>query len=148
MKPLTGEWVAMAEADLGSAQREFQARKKPNYDLACFLSQQCIEKYLKARLQEASTPFGKTHDLEALLNRLKPIEPLWLAFAPVLKKMSGYAVEFRYPGKSASEIEARDAIKWALHVRELARASLGLPSKPRARRRGGSARPKRKPGRK
>jgi HEPN domain-containing protein len=148
MKPLTGEWVAKAEADLGSAQREFRARSKPNYDLACFLAQQCIEKYLKARLQEASTPFGKTHDLEALLIQLKRIEPFWLALAPVLKKMSGYAVEFRYPGKSASKNEARDAIEWALHVRELARASLGLPTKSRTRRRKVGARRKRKPRRK
>ena len=30
------------------------------YDIICFLSQQCIEKYLKAWLQENSVPFTKT----------------------------------------------------------------------------------------
>jgi hypothetical protein len=34
MKPITPEWVAKAEADLSSAQREYLARKAPNYDLS------------------------------------------------------------------------------------------------------------------
>ena len=66
MKPITKEWIAKAEGDWASALREVRARKKPNYDSACFHAQQCAEKYLKARLQEASTPFGKTHDLVKL----------------------------------------------------------------------------------
>lgn len=35
MKPLTGEWIEKAEADFNSAQREYRARKRPNYDAAC-----------------------------------------------------------------------------------------------------------------
>jgi HEPN domain-containing protein len=50
MKRLTSEWVEKAEADLVSAQPEFRARKQPNYDTTCFFAQQCIEKYMKARL--------------------------------------------------------------------------------------------------
>jgi hypothetical protein len=36
MKPVAREWIAKAEADFLSAQREFRARKHPNYDAACF----------------------------------------------------------------------------------------------------------------
>jgi HEPN domain-containing protein len=50
MKPLTEEWIAKAEGDFTTAQRELRARKSPNFDAACFHTQQCIEKYLKAIL--------------------------------------------------------------------------------------------------
>lgn len=126
MKPLTREWVAKAEADLTSARREHRARKAPNYDAACFFAQQAVEKYLKARLQEASTPFGKTHDLEALLDQLRRLEPAWLSLLPALKRLSAFAVVFRYPGRSASKAESRDAIHHAAQFCALARESLGL----------------------
>lgn len=64
MKPLTREWVEKAEGDFATASRELRARKSPNYDTACFHAQQCIEKYLKARLQEADIAFGRTHNLK------------------------------------------------------------------------------------
>ncbi|MGF1515260.1 MAG: HEPN domain-containing protein [Elainellaceae cyanobacterium] len=67
MKPITREWGNKAEADFATAQREAQVTELPNYDAVCFHSQQCIEKYLKACLQEANIAFGKTHDLVALL---------------------------------------------------------------------------------
>jgi HEPN domain-containing protein len=53
MKPITAEWVIKAEGDWASAQREVRARKHRNHDSACFHAQQCVEKYLKAWLQEA-----------------------------------------------------------------------------------------------
>lgn len=53
MKVSTREWIEKAEADFISAGREYRARKRPNFDAACFFSQQCLEKYLKARLVEA-----------------------------------------------------------------------------------------------
>jgi HEPN domain-containing protein len=67
MKPITREWIRKAEADWNSAGLLFRARKHPNYDGACFHTQECAEKYLKARLEEAGIAFGKTHDLEELL---------------------------------------------------------------------------------
>jgi hypothetical protein len=36
MKPGTGEWIAKAEADFLSANREFRALQNPNYDATCF----------------------------------------------------------------------------------------------------------------
>jgi HEPN domain-containing protein len=63
MTPLTREWVEKAEGDYNSAWLLYRARKTPSYDGACFHAQQCAEKYMKARLQEASIPFRKTHDL-------------------------------------------------------------------------------------
>ena len=68
MKPVTSEWADKAEGDFATAQRELNAPDHPNYDAVCFHAQQCVEKYLKACLQEANVSFRKTHDLSELLN--------------------------------------------------------------------------------
>ena len=70
MNPLTVEWIDKAEGDFTTALRELRARKSPNYDGACFHAQQCVEKYLKARLQESGIAFSKTHNLTVLLDLL------------------------------------------------------------------------------
>ncbi len=128
MKPLTLEWVEKAEGDFASAKRELRARKSPNFDAACFHSQQCIEKYLKARLQEADIPFGKMHDLSALLDLLLPLEPFWDTFRPQLRVLTAYAVEFRYPGQSADEDMARQAVSMCKSIRKVIRKSMGFSS--------------------
>ena len=77
MNPLSLEWIEKAEGDFATVQRELRARKAPNFDAACFHAQQCAEKYLKALLQEANVPFGKTHNLIALLELLLSIDSAW-----------------------------------------------------------------------
>ncbi len=104
--------------------REIRARKRPNYDAACFHAQQAVEKYLKACLQEADIPFGKTHDLSVLLNLLLPLHPLLERLRPALRVLSAYAVEFRYPGASADKSVASGTVRQAL------RESLSLHSAP------------------
>jgi len=94
--PLTLEWIDKAEADLLSALREYRARKNPNYDAACFFSQQCVEKYLKAALIEVSLMPPRTHDLGLLLNQLLPHHPLWSDYREVLEQLTSYTVEYRY----------------------------------------------------
>jgi HEPN domain-containing protein len=126
MKPLTSEWVEKAEADFISAQREFRARKNPNYDAACFFSQQCIEKYIKARLQEADIEFGKIHDLVKLLELVSPAEVLWELYRPTFRPITAYAVNFRYPGENASKEDAAKVLKICRDFRKIARFSLGL----------------------
>lgn len=127
MTPLTQEWVDKAEGDWNVVGRELRARKAPNYDGACFHAQQCVEKYLKARLQEASIAFPMTHNLSALLDLLLPVEPNWDAIRPTLHQLTVYAVAFRYPGSTADREEAKDARKLCALVRSIVRPSLGLP---------------------
>jgi HEPN domain-containing protein len=126
MKPLTLEWIEKAEGDFTSAQREFRAKKFPNYDAACFHAQQCAEKYLKARLQEAGIPFGKTHDLAVLLDSLLQVEPLWDSFRPQLRILTAFAIEFRYPGQSADKEMARQALSICKSIRSTVRMRFGL----------------------
>ena len=126
MKPLTSEWIEKAEGDYHTALRELRARKHPNYDSACFHSQQCVEKYLKGRLQDDGTPFKKTHDLTVLLDLLLPRQPLWDAWRDELGALSDYAVEYRYPGESADKQAAREAVAICKKIRGEVRRSLGL----------------------
>lgn len=127
MKQSTREWVERAEEDWGVAVREARARKIPRYNLACNLAQQCAEKYLKARLEEAGIAFKKTHDLEELLNQILSVEPAWNVFQNDAAYLSSFAVDYRYPGVNATRVTARDAVKSCRNLRQAVRASFGLP---------------------
>ena len=124
MKPLTSEWVTKAEADFTSACREYRARKNPNFDAACFFAQQCIEKYLKARLQEADIRFGKVHDLPYLLDLALSIEPAWQPLREAMEDLTDFAVDLRYPGFSASKDMAKKAVAECKRMRVIFRNAL------------------------
>ena len=126
MKTITLEWLSKAEADWTMARREMRSRKDPSYDGVCFHSQQCAEKYLKARLEEDGIAFSKTHNLVALLALVLPVEPLWIALQPRLNALNTFAVTYRYPGTSATKLEAKNALKDCKEVRGLVRHALGL----------------------
>jgi HEPN domain-containing protein len=126
MKPTTREWVKKAENDFKVASLILRRRKEALPDAACFFCQQCIEKYLKARLLEAGIAFPRTHDLLQLLNACVQIEPLWSAYAEVVDAMSDYAVDFRYPGHSATLREAKAAFKHCQSLRAEVRRALRL----------------------
>ena len=72
MKPITREWVKKAEDDFTVASQILRRRKDIVPDAACFFCQQCVEKYLKARLTEAGIHFPRIHDLLQLLNLCLP----------------------------------------------------------------------------
>lgn len=126
MKPITREWISKAEADWNSAGILFRARKHPDYDGACFHTQQCAEKYVKARLEEAGIAFRKTHDLEKLLNLALSVEPAWSVLGQDLNFLTDFAVDYRYPGGSATKSEAKEAITRCGNVRRVVRRAFGL----------------------
>jgi HEPN domain-containing protein len=126
MNQLTVEWVDKAEGDFSTALREFRVRKSPNYDAVCFHAQQCVEKYLKARLQESGIIFSKTHNLIFLLDLILSIEPTWDIFRQQLLELTAFAVAYRYPGVSADKDTARQALGFCKQVRQEVRLSLGL----------------------
>lgn len=78
----------------------------------CFPAQQCVEKYLKARLQAAGIAFSKTHNLTFLLDLLLPVEPTWDIFRQKLLALTAFAVADRYPGASADQDTARQALNF------------------------------------
>ncbi len=54
MNPLTLKWIEKAEGDYITTQKLLPTTNPRLYDIICFHAQQCIEKYLKAWLQEAT----------------------------------------------------------------------------------------------
>lgn len=126
-KQSTQQWVERAEEDWEVAVPQARALKKPHYNLACNLAQQCAEKYLKAGLEEAGIPILKTHDLIKLLNLILPVEPAWKVLQQDSSSLNAFAVEYRYPGVAATRAMALDAIKSCRHVRNVIRTSFGLP---------------------
>jgi len=127
MTPETIEWIEKAEGDWASLQREVRARKNPNHDAACFHAQQCAEKYLKARLQEANLAFQKTHNLLDLLALVLAVESGWNVLQSDLALLNRYSVDYRYPGKSATKADAKAALVHCRAVRKTVRQSFGLP---------------------
>jgi HEPN domain-containing protein len=137
MNAILREWLEKADEDYTVALREARARRNPAFNAVCFHAQQCIEKYLKAALAQGSKPFQKTHDLDVLLNDCLDRFPLWEAMRDDFKRLSRYAVQFRYPGESADRDEAWLAVRTMKRCREALRATLGVedavPSRPRRR---------------
>ena len=124
MKPLTREWIEKVEGDYEAAGLLLRARRHPNYDASCFHAQQGAEKYMKATLLEAEVPFERTHDLSALLDRLKEINPFWEALRQAATILTDYAVRFRYPGSTADKAMAKNALKACEFIRESVREYL------------------------
>ena len=128
MKPATKEWVSKAEGDLLVATLAMRTRKdrKQIRDAVCYHCQQSAEKYLKGRLVEAGVAFPHTHDLERVLLLTLPLEPLWSALLPAAKFLTDCAVDFRYPGQTATEQAVKTAMRHCKVVRSEVRHSLGL----------------------
>lgn len=132
MNPLTLEWVQKAERDYAAIALH-QGEEDPDFDIICFHAQQCIEKYLKAWLQEADIPLLRSHDLLALLNIIVPTIPSWRTWQSDFLVIAPYAVEFRYPGKSATAENTQHATRICDEVRQAVRSELKFPQNPSER---------------
>jgi HEPN domain-containing protein len=123
MNDVAEEWLEKAEADFGTAQREFAAKPSPNYDAVCFHAQQCIEKLMKGLLINLGNVPPRTHDLATLNDLLSTSNPSWTWPPEDLRLLTRAAVTFRYPGESAEREEAQAAldacIRLRLRLREL-----------------------------
>lgn len=111
------EWVRKAESDLLAAEYLLTLGQE-DYFTAAFHAQQAAEKFLKAFLVRHQIPFGKTHDIEELLElAAKPAAPLrrQLASAGML---TPFGVEFRYPGWQVADLKtAQQAVEEARRLR-------------------------------
>ena len=104
------EWIAKAEEDFQVALSLGRLRRFPAHNSVCFHAQQCLEKYLKALLEHSGCPVRKIYALPSLLDQCAENQPLLIALRPDLVRLSIYAVEFRYPGESATPEDARMAV--------------------------------------
>jgi HEPN domain-containing protein len=97
------------------------------HDETCFHCQQCAEKYLKALLEELGQNIPKTHDLGHLLDLLLRLKTRLHGLRRGLIFLNQFAVDIRYPGKSASRRQAAAAQRWIDKVRHVCRSRLGIP---------------------
>ncbi|MBL7161812.1 MAG: HEPN domain-containing protein [Anaerolineales bacterium] len=102
-------------------------RDVPITDVACFHSQQCAEKYLKAFLQEQRIRFTRTHALFLLLDQCKSVNTEFESIRKYLERLDNYAVATRYPGAKITNEMAQSAISAATRVRTFVRDKLNLP---------------------
>ena len=125
MNATVRDWIAKAEGDLTVARREMGARKSPNFDVVCYLSQQGVEKWMKAVLIGAREVPPKTHDLVVLSDLLARRFPTWSWPLEELRLVSRAAVVYRYPGESAARKDAREILRLALRMRAALKALPG-----------------------
>ena len=90
------KWLIKANNDLKVAENEIRLPPKETVtEAVCFHSQQAVEKFLKAYLITRNIEFGKTHNLEFLLELCikedKEFEEIDVG------NLSFYSVEVRYP---------------------------------------------------
>ena len=84
-------------------------------------------------MEELGHTVPKTHDLDALLTAIASNYPTLRPLRRGLLFLSDFAVDVRYPGKSASKRQAVAALRWATRVRTLARTFLGIRERRRTK---------------
>ena len=126
MNEVTEEWVVKAESDFDAADLTLHGRELPIVDAVCFHSQQCVEKYLKAFLQEHGVRFERTHVLASLLELCLTVDKEFKKIAGELDSLEGYAVAIRYPGAVVPAEMAEQAYLVAEKVRKFIRKKLNL----------------------
>ena len=96
MRRISRDWLLSAEMDLRSIERmldeEFLA------PVACFHAQQCVEKSLKAILEEKGVRPPKTHDVLRLYGLVSETVGLELDLR-TLQVLNDLYVDARYPGE-------------------------------------------------
>ena len=113
------KWLIKASNDLKVAENEIKMSLEDIVTEAiCFHSQQAVEKFLKAYLITRNVEFGKTHNLEFLLelcfNENKGFRGIDIG------NLSFYAVEVRYPNEFyiPTVDEAKECVDIARKVKE------------------------------
>ncbi|MBI4209710.1 MAG: HEPN domain-containing protein [Deltaproteobacteria bacterium] len=124
--PIVNEWVKKAEEDLKACRILSQKELAEVTDVVCFHAQQCAEKYLKAFLNSKEQEAPKIHSLKILIELIEPLDPEFRTLFEDASQLEEYAVEFRYPGETAIEEEARDALRRMVIIRDFIRKKLGF----------------------
>jgi HEPN domain-containing protein len=83
-------WIEKAESDYRNFKNTLKMGDDCPYDTVCFHAQQCVEKYLKARLVYLGIDFYKTHDISKIV-RLLPLGSKILLTGPEQEILTDYA---------------------------------------------------------
>lgn len=95
MKPITSDWLRSAKADLETI--DAILGKPALTAVVAFHAQQCVEKCLKAILEEYALDVGKTHNLLVLKAAVEKMCPIELD-EDMLSLLNKLYIGSRYPG--------------------------------------------------
>ena len=95
-----------------------------DFSVACFHAQQTGEKALKAVMCLLGVEFRRTHDLEALAEQLSDAGCAPAIAVDDLRRLTPYAVEFRYDDEAIALLDAKNARRIVEEVLLWATASL------------------------
>ena len=130
MKPETEVWIEVAENDF-RAVTQLLASPGVVYEVVGNLSQQCIEKYLKAVLEEADRHVPRTHSLATLVRRSSDLLPELHQHRLAIEDVMPFVASLRYPHEPIEMVELEEEAKQAAEtmrgVRSIVRRHLGAP---------------------
>ncbi len=120
-------WFEKADKNLGAA-RDLLKAALPKAEAAAFHCQQAAEKDLKGFLVYHGKEPPYTHNLRNLLGLAVQFEDALLSLREAVDYLLPFAVDIRYPGTdvSATEEEAKMALRHALHIRDAIHSCLPL----------------------
>lgn len=110
---LAQEWFYRADEDELSCVALLKEKISPSN--ACFLAQQCAEKYLKGMIIFSGKEIDKIHDLKKLANLLENDFPGIIKFMDDFYVLNRCYIPSRYPGGFAENFDWQDA-KTALEI--------------------------------
>lgn len=127
--PLFQQWLDFAKEDLAVAQLTFDEK---HFSHACFLSQQAIEKALKAFLIAKLNQYPRIHNLTDLLTQCINLDANFTQFVTECATVDQYYIPTRYPsgipgGPTATpptDKHAQTAINAATRILQFVSASL------------------------
>ncbi|MGI8856379.1 MAG: HEPN domain-containing protein [Thermomicrobiales bacterium] len=115
-------WLRKARSDFTAIEALIAAN---TLDAACFHAQQAAEKYLKAYLAHANSPFPSTHNLVKLVELCLLLDGSFATMIHVVTPLVPYAVELRYDAEFwPDEQTAREARVSALAIEQFVLARL------------------------
>jgi HEPN domain-containing protein len=126
---LPRQWLDKAAEDLVVARLVLAENHTPH---ACFLSQQCVEKSLKAFLIFRTNDHPRTHKLVDLLGECQKLDPSFGAFLDDCIIIDQYYIPTRYPDAipgTASEgvpssAESQEAIELAEKIHQFVKRNI------------------------
>jgi HEPN domain-containing protein len=87
-----------------------------DFSVACFHAQQASEKALKAAMCLLGVEFLRTHDLEALAGQLVDAGCSHVIAVDDLRRLTPYAVEFRYDDEAIALLDSKNARRIVMEV--------------------------------
>jgi len=118
------EWTRLATQDYDSAQKLAGFHPAP-IEVVCYLSQQSIEKILKAYIIANENKLTKTHDLKILITKCEQYSTDFGNFSAICASLIQYESLTRYPPVlELEEYDMKQALKNAFQILEFTKSKL------------------------